>query len=291
MDLRLTNKVAIVAGSSRGIGKAIASGLATEGCRVTLCARDASGLEQAASELRRTGAKVLAVAADVAKPEDIARLVEETVLAFGRIDTLINNAGGARTAGPFLETPDGAWQAAVDLNVMAAVRLSRLVVPEMQKVGGGVIINISSVWGREAGGTATYNAVKAAEISLAKSLARELAPINIRVNSVAPGSILFPGGSWDRRMQADPLPARRGHVPAAPSPDLRHSLRVWTPRRCPVKAAAGFPGRNRSADERFFDAQVVGSVGAPPRARNSRASRARRRDSSCWVMAPWKRTE
>jgi 3-oxoacyl-[acyl-carrier protein] reductase len=203
VDLRLTDKVAIVAGSSRGIGKAIASGLAAEGCHVTLCARDAGGLEQAASDLRRTGAKVLAVAADVTKPEDISRLVEETVRAFGRIDILINNGGGARTAGPFLETADGAWQAAVDLNVMAAVRLSRLVVPEMQKVGGGVILNISSIWGREAGGTATYNAVKAAEISLAKSLARELAPLNIRVNSVAPGSILFPGGSWDRRMQAD----------------------------------------------------------------------------------------
>src|SRR3990172_9309531 len=204
VDLRLNDKVAIVAGSSRGIGKAIASGLATEGCRVTLCARDAGGLEQAASDLRRTGAKLLAVAADVTKPEDTARLVEETVRAFGRIDILINNAGGARSAGPFLETPDGAWQAAVDLNVMAAVRLSRLVVPEMQKVGGGVIINISSVWGREAGGTTTYNAVKAAEISLAKSLARELAPLNIRVNSVAPGSILFPGGSWHRRQQTDP---------------------------------------------------------------------------------------
>jgi 3-oxoacyl-[acyl-carrier protein] reductase len=204
VDLRLTDKVAIVAGSSRGIGRAIAAGLATEGCRLTLCARNAGVLEQAASELRGKGAKLLAVAADVTRPEDLARLVEETVRAFGRIDILVNNAGGARTAGPFQETSDGAWQAAVDLNVMAAVRLSRLVVPEMQKVGGGVIINISSIWGREAGGTATYNAVKAAEISLAKSLARELAPLNIRVNSVAPGSILFPGGSWDRRMQADP---------------------------------------------------------------------------------------
>jgi len=204
MDLRLTDKVAIVTGSSRGIGRAIAAGLAAEGCRVTLCARDAGDLEQAASELRRTGAKVLAVAADVTGSEDIARLVEETIRTFGRIDILVNNVGGARTAGPFLETSDGAWQAAVDLNVIAAVRLSRLVVPEMQKVGGGVIINISSIWGREAGGTATYNAVKAAEISLAKSLARELAPWNIRVNSVAPGSIFFPGGSWDRRMQADP---------------------------------------------------------------------------------------
>jgi 3-oxoacyl-[acyl-carrier protein] reductase len=131
-------------------------------------------------------------------------VVEVTVRTFGRIDILVNNAGGARTAGPFLETPDTAWQAAMDLNVLAAVRLGRLVVAEMQKVGGGVIVNISSIWGRETGGTATYNAVKAAEISLAKSLARELAPLNIRVNSVAPGSTYFPGGSWDRRLKADP---------------------------------------------------------------------------------------
>jgi 3-oxoacyl-[acyl-carrier protein] reductase len=204
VDLGLTDKVAIVTGSSRGIGKAIATGLAAEGCQVTLCARDADDLEGTAVELRATGAKVLAVAADVGKPEDPGRVVEETVRTFGRIDILVNNAGGARTAGPFLETGDPAWQTALDLNVMAAVRFSRLVVPEMQKVGGGVIINISSIWGRETGGTATYNAVKAAEISVAKSLARELAPLNIRVNSVAPGSIFFPGGSWDRRLRADP---------------------------------------------------------------------------------------
>lgn len=204
MDLRLIDKVAIITGSSRGIGKAIAAGLAAEGCRVTLCARDAGVLEQTATELRATGAKVLAVGADLTRPDDTVRVVEETVRTFRRIDILVNNVGGARTAGPFLETPDPIWQTAVDLNLLAAVRFSRLVVPEMQKVGGGVIINISSIWGRETGSTATYNAVKSAEISLAKSLARELAPLNIRVNSVAPGSIFFPGGSWDRRLQADP---------------------------------------------------------------------------------------
>jgi len=204
VDLRLTGKVAIVTGSSRGIGKAIATGLAAEGCRVTLCARDADGLERTAAELRTTGAKVLAMTADVGRPEDPGRVVEETVQAFGRIDILVNNVGGARTAGPFLETTDSAWQTAVDLNVMAAVRFSRLVVPGMQKVGGGVILNISSIWGRETGGTATYNAVKAAAISLTKSMARELAPLNIRVNSIAPGSIFFSGGSWDRRLLADP---------------------------------------------------------------------------------------
>lgn len=204
MDLGLRDRVGIVTGSSRGIGRAIATGLAAERCCVTICARDAEALERTATELRSMGTKILAMPADFTRPEDPGRVVEETIRTFGRIDILVNNVGGARTAGPFLETADAAWQSAMDLNVMAAIRLSRLAVPEMQKVGGGVIINISSIWGRETGGTATYNAVKAAEISLAKSLARELAPLNIRVNSVAPGSIFFPGGSWDRRLQADP---------------------------------------------------------------------------------------
>jgi 3-oxoacyl-[acyl-carrier protein] reductase len=204
MNLGLARKVAIVTGSSRGIGKAIAAGLAVEGCRVSICARDAEVLRQTAAELRETGAEVVALAIDLCATDGPARVVEETVRSFGRIDILVNNAGGARTAGPFLETPDAAWHDAAELNLMAAVRMIRLVVPEMRKAGGGAIVNIASIWGRESGGTATYNAVKAAEISLAKSLATELASLNIRVNSVAPGSIFFPGGSWDRRMQADP---------------------------------------------------------------------------------------
>src|SRR5512134_805321 len=204
MDLRLQEKVAIVTGSSRGIGKAIATGLAVEGCRLVLCARGADALRDTAAELNVAGADVLAVTADLSSQDGPVRVVEETLRTLGRVDILVNNAGGARAAGPFLETPDAAWQGAVELNLMAAVRMSRLVAPEMRKTGGGAIVNIASIWGREAGGTATYNAVKAAEISLAKSLATELAPLNIRVNSVAPGSIFFPGGSWDRRLQADP---------------------------------------------------------------------------------------
>ncbi len=204
MDLGLKEKVAIITGGSRGIGKAIATGLAHEGCRIVMCARDAGTLEHTAEELRGRGAKVLAVPADLSKAEAPDQVVQAAVRGFGRIDILVNNVGGARMAGPFLETSEATWQAAVELNLLAAVRLSRLVVPAMQKVGGGAIVNISSIWGRESGGTATYNAVKAADISLAKALARELAPLNIRANSVAPGSIFFPGGSWDRRMQADP---------------------------------------------------------------------------------------
>ncbi len=200
----MKGKVAIVTGSSRGIGKAIATALAAEGSRVALCARSVETLEQTARSLTAMGAEVRAVPADLGGPDGPARLVGETIQAFGRVDILVNNVGGARSAGPFLDTPDGVWQGAVDLNLLAAARCSRLVVPEMQKVGGGSIVYIASIWGRESGGTATYNAVKAAGISLAKTMALELAPLNIRVNSVAPGSIFFPGGSWDRRMQADP---------------------------------------------------------------------------------------
>jgi 3-oxoacyl-[acyl-carrier protein] reductase len=114
------------------------------------------------------------------------------------------NTVGAAGGGGLLETSDEEWQSAFAATFVPAVRASRLAVPSMRQRGGGVILIIASIFGREAGGRLTYNAVKAAEISLAKSLARELAADNIRVNSVAPGSILFPGGSWDRRRLADP---------------------------------------------------------------------------------------
>jgi 3-oxoacyl-[acyl-carrier protein] reductase len=122
---------------------------------------------------------------------------------FGGLDILVNNVGAAGGAG-LLDTSDAEWQAAVDATLVPAIRASRLAVPHMCARGGGVILMIASIFGREAGGRMTYNAVKAAEISLAKSLAQQLAPHNIRVNSVAPGSILFPGGSWWKRQQADP---------------------------------------------------------------------------------------
>jgi 3-oxoacyl-[acyl-carrier protein] reductase len=122
---------------------------------------------------------------------------------WGGPDILVNSLGLARGAG-IIETTDAEWQEAFDWTLFPAIRATRLAVPEMRVRGGGAVIMIASIYGREAGGRMTYNAVKAAEISLAKSLAQQLAADNIRVNSVAPGSILFPGGSWYRRQQADP---------------------------------------------------------------------------------------
>lgn len=200
------DKVAIVTGSSRGLGLASAKALAAEGCHVTICGRSAATLESAVLDVRACAgdaSRVLAVSADVSRPDGIHAVVHQTVEAFGGVDILVNNVGLARGA-DLLETSDSEWQEAIDQTLMPAVRASRLAVPHMERRGGGVIIIVASIFGREAGGRMTYNAVKAAEISLAKSLAQQLASKNIRVNSVSPGSILFEGGSWWKRQQESP---------------------------------------------------------------------------------------
>ena len=150
--------------------------------------------------------------------------MRRTVEAFGGLDILVNNVGLARGAG-IVDTSDAEWQEAFDQTLFPAIRASRLAVPHMRQRGGGAIVMIASIWGRESGGRMTYNAVKAAEISLAKSMAQQLARDNIRVNSVAPGSIRFPGGSWDRRRSGGS--GRDGRVRAAGA-----AVRaVWPPRR------------------------------------------------------------
>ena len=204
MDLELKDKVAIVTGSSKGLGLACAAALVQEGCRVTICARDEARLSEAAAQLRRGGhGEVLAVRADLATAEGVEQVVVRTVDTFGGLDILVNNVGLAKGAG-IADTSDAEWQESLDQTLFPAVRASRLAVPHMRRRGGGSIVMIASIWGRESGGRMTYNAVKAAEISLAKAMAQQLAKDNIRVNSVAPGSIRFPGGTWDRRVQEDP---------------------------------------------------------------------------------------
>jgi 3-oxoacyl-[acyl-carrier protein] reductase len=216
VNLDLTGKIAIVTGSSRGLGFASAAALAAEGCDVTICARTEERLNQARAALEELGrapgaagrvpgaaGRVLAVAADLATPDGVAAVVSRTVETFGGLDILVNNVGLARGAG-IADTSDVEWTEAFDQTLFPAIRASRLAVPQMRRRGGGSIVMIASIWGRESGGRMTYNAVKAAEISLAKSMAQQLARDNIRVNSVAPGSISFPGGTWHRRQQEDP---------------------------------------------------------------------------------------
>ncbi|HLH23961.1 MAG TPA: SDR family oxidoreductase [Chloroflexota bacterium] len=203
MDLGLTGKVALVTGASRGIGKAIALGLGAEGCRVALVARTREAVEAAAAEVAARGADALPIVADVSVAADVERMIDAAAARWGRLDVLVNNVGGRR-GGAFMETTDEDWLGAFELNVLSAIRASRAAVPHLRQQGGGAIVMISSIYGREAGGVVTYNATKSAMISLTKNLARELAGENIRVNSVAPGSISFPGGSWWRRQQEDP---------------------------------------------------------------------------------------
>lgn len=206
MDLELSGKIALITGSSRGLGLASAAALVREGCRVTICARDEARLSDAAAELRAlvpAGGHLLAVAADLATAAGVEAVVARTVETFGGLDILVNNVGLGKGAG-IIDTSDAEWQDAFDQTLYPAIRASRLAVPHMRRRGGGSIVMVASIWGRESGGRMTYNAVKAAEISLAKAMSQQLARDNIRVNSVAPGSIRFPGGSWDRRVQDDP---------------------------------------------------------------------------------------
>ena len=206
MDLGLGDKIAIVTGSSRGLGLASARALVAEGCRVCICARGEERLAEAALEVEAVAKKpglVAAVQADVSTEAGVQLLIDRTVETFGGLDILVNNVGKAAGT-DILATTDAEWQAALDDTLFPAIRASRAAIPHMKARGGGVILMIASIWGRESGGRMTYNAVKAAEISLAKAMAQQLAPMNIRVNSVAPGSILFPGGSWHKRQQSDP---------------------------------------------------------------------------------------
>ena len=199
MDLALAGKRAVVTGASRGIGLAIAKGLAAEGVRVALVARTATDVDAAAARLRETGADALALAGDMTAPTDAERVVNEAAAQFGGLDILINNVGGGKRG-----LDDEAWQYTLDVNLLASVRASRAAQPHMQAAGGGVVLIISSVSGWQVGGAAPYNAAKAAEIMFARSLAAEWGNDRIRVNAVSPGSILFPGGGWERRQERDP---------------------------------------------------------------------------------------
>ncbi|HSL83097.1 MAG TPA: SDR family oxidoreductase [Thermoanaerobaculia bacterium] len=206
MDLQLEGKVAVVTGASRGIGLGIARALAREGCDLAICARGEDDLRAAAAELEADhGARVVALALDVTDPDADRRLIGEAASRLGGVDVLVNNAG-AGFRKPFAEATDGDWTGALDLNFRSAARMSRAAIPRLRERGGGAILFIASIWGREAGppGLSLYTTTKSALVSLAKSMAAELAPDGIRVLSVAPGSIRFPGGSWDRRVKEDP---------------------------------------------------------------------------------------
>ena len=191
MDLGLAGKAALVGGASRGIGRAIAFALAREGCRVAICARDRERLEATADEIRSsTGAEVLAVPCDMSQPDDIRRFVAAAVETLGRLDIVVNNAGGP-PPGPFEAHDDSAWQQALSQNFMSVVRTVREALPHLRAAGGGRIINITSVAVKEPiPGLVLSNATRLGVVGLAKTLSRELGRDGITVNNVCPGLTL-----------------------------------------------------------------------------------------------------
>ena len=189
MQLGLKGKVAAITGGSEGIGRATALRLAELGAKVAICARRAEVLEQTAVEIKKLGADVLAVVADAKKADDMARFIEQTAQRFGRIDIVVNNAGGTGQSA-FDAVDDAAFQHDLEIKVMAQVRTARAVIPHMIKQGGGRIINLNMVGAKQPGAQQFPTTIsRAAGLALTKALSKELAGFNILVNAVAVGKI------------------------------------------------------------------------------------------------------
>jgi 3-oxoacyl-[acyl-carrier protein] reductase len=200
MKIDLIGKKAIVAGGSRGIGRAIALAFADCGAHVSICARGAEALAAARADIAAKGVTAHAAPCDLADAEAVARYLAEAIEALGGVDILVNNASGFGSS-----NDETGWEKSVAIDLLATVRAIRAVRPLMEAQGSGSIINISSISGlRASARTPPYGAVKAAVIQYTLSEAAALARKGIRVNCIAPGSIEFPGGSWEKRKDDNP---------------------------------------------------------------------------------------
>jgi 3-oxoacyl-[acyl-carrier protein] reductase len=215
MDLGLAGKSVLLIGAGRGLGGAAAVSIARERARVAVVARTREDVEARVRECEAAGAEqALAIAADATDAGQLEAAIERTASQFSGLDVLVTLVGGSQPGGTS-ELSESDWKTAFDRNLWVAVRASRFALPHLMASAvrrgfpqaareASVILHVASIWGREGGGTLTYNTAKSAVIALAHEQARELAPRGIRVLSLAPGSVLHPGGSWERRQKADP---------------------------------------------------------------------------------------
>ncbi len=201
MELGLKGKVAAVTGATEGIGRASARQFAREGAKVAICSRRADKVQETAQELEKLGAEALGVSADIGTSDGVEQFIGAVIKRFGRIDILVNNAGTSMS-NPFEKVTDATWQEDFDLKLYGAIRGARLVIPQMKKQGGGRIINITTVGGKQPGANSVPTTVtRAAGLALTKALSKELAPHNILVNTVCIGKIK--SGQHERRIQRE----------------------------------------------------------------------------------------
>lgn len=200
MEISFRGKKVVIAGGSRGIGRSIALAFAAGGADLAVCARNAEGLSAVEAELKRHGGAVFSMACDLGEGPAAANFVTEAARALGGIDILINNASGFGS-----KDDESGWLASINVDLMATVRATQTAIPFLEEAGGGAIINISSISGLLAvPRSLPYAAIKAAVVNYTMGQGRALAPKRIRVNAIAPGSIAFPGGSWENRKTTDP---------------------------------------------------------------------------------------
>ena len=198
MDLGIRGKVAFITGGSRGLGKAAAISLAKEGAYVGICSRDEDTVADTIAELQSLGASAKGFVGDISDLSRLSDLHSKITKELGEIEILVNNVGGSKEKGDFTETPLKGFQETFDLNLFGSFELKKLVTPNMISQKWGRVINIASIWGREYGGNISYMSAKAALIAATKHAAVSLVQHGVLINSVAPGSVSHPQGSWEK---------------------------------------------------------------------------------------------
>ena len=204
MDLGIEGRVALVTGGSRGLGRQAALSLANEGVSVAICGRSKETLDTAVREIETSGVSSIGVVADVSDASVVEALHQQVVEGLGAVDILVNNVGGSLSRSDIVGTSIEDFRGTFDLNLFGSIHLMKLVIPHMREQRWGRIINIASIYGREYGGNVSYMSAKAALIGATKHAGVSLAKDGVLVNSIAPGSISHPGGSWEQYQRDNP---------------------------------------------------------------------------------------